>query len=183
MTIEKLNKEYKPLSVAVFLAIGGLLSGTLLGSFFVENPAGMVREWRVSGGSSLIPQAEGAEIDSAALTPQNAPSLVSANIGASSARPVEDVDMLYNRGAIGDFAPITKTKPISSVNGGKKISLSGTIYQVATGDTIQSISAMSGVPINTIIEFNPSVNFSSLVPGTPLAIPGQNDITALSAGN
>ena len=47
-TIEKLNKDYKPLSVAVFLAIGGLLAGALWSSIFVANPAGMVQERRVS---------------------------------------------------------------------------------------------------------------------------------------
>ncbi len=112
-TIEKLNKEYKPLSVAVFLAMGGLLSGVLWSSFFVMNPAGMVQERRVQGGSALIPQAEGAEIDSAALTPQSAPFLASANTGAENVLVTENVDVLYGEGALKDAQPVIKTKTTS----------------------------------------------------------------------
>ena len=162
--------------MAVFLAIGGLLSGLLWSSIFVSNPAGMVQERRVSGGSSLIPQAEGAEVDSAALMPQSAPFLASVNVSAGSVQRAENVDMLYGEGALKDAEPVVKTKTTASVNNTKKALASGIIYTVVTGDTVKSISTTFGVPIDMIVEFNPSVNFSSLVAGISIVIPGENDI-------
>ena len=162
--------------MAVFLAIGGLLSGLLWSAIFVSNPAGMVQERRVSGGSALIPQAEGAEVDSAALMPQSAPFLASANAAAESIQAVENVDVLYNEGALKDAEPVIKTKTAPSTNNTKETLASGIIYTIATGDTVKSISATFGIPINMIVEFNPSVNFSSLIPGTSIVIPGENDI-------
>jgi LysM repeat protein len=168
--------------VAVFLAIGGLLSGLLWSSVFVANPAGMIQERRVSGGSGLIPQAEGAEIDSAALTPQSAPFLAFANVNAESIQSVENTNVLYGEGAFKDAEPIEKTKTTASAASVvSKAPTSDVIYQVAVGDTPQSISAIFGVPINTIVEFNPSVNFSSLSPGISIIIPSQKDVTLLSS--
>lgn len=161
------------------MAIGGLLSGLLISSFFVANPAGTVKEQRVSGRSSLIPQAEGAEIDSAALTPQSAPFLASVdNAGAAGVRLAENVDVLYGEGALRDAGPVVKTKTTApTVSDTKQTLAPGIIYTVTKGDTIRSISASFNVPIDMIAEFNPSVNFSTLVPGTAIVIPGQNDIT------
>ena len=162
--------------MAVFLAVGGLLVGALWSSFFVANPAGMVQEQRVRGGSSLIPQAEGAEIDSAALTPQSVPFLASINTGAKSSQLAEDTDVLYGEGALKDPERAVKTTTAAS-NSAMKPLVYSVIYKVATGDTLASISTAFGVPINTIVEFNPSVNFSSLVPGSSIVIPSQNDAT------
>jgi len=169
--------------VAVFLAIGGLLSGLLWSSLFVSNPAGMVKERRVSGGPSLIPQAQGAEIDSAALTPQSAPFLAPSNDGTKSLRLAENVDVLYGKGALKDPGPVLKTKTTVSASKTKKAPASGMIYRVTKGDTIKSISAAFGIPIDTIVEFNPSVNFSPLDPGISIIIPGQNDIALFSSQN
>ncbi|HUC31707.1 MAG TPA: LysM domain-containing protein [Candidatus Paceibacterota bacterium] len=162
--------------MAVFLAIGGLLSGLLWSAIFVGTPAGMVQERRVPGGPSLIPQAEGAEIDSAALTPQSAPFLASANAGAASLQPAENVDVLYGEGALKDSEPVVKTKTTATASNIKDTPVAGLIYQAVKGDTIRSISTAFGVPINTIVEFNPSVNFSPLTPGISIVIPGQNDL-------
>ena len=175
-TIEKLNKDYKPLGVAVFLAIGGLLSGLLVSSFFVANPAGMVKETRVQGASSIIPQAEGAEIDSAALTPQSAPFLASENVGSGNFQPSGSLDTLYGEAALKDSGPVIKTKAVASTAGAKKALASGVIYQVVTGDTVESISAAFNVPIDMIVEFNPSVNFFPLNPGVSIVIPGKKDV-------
>ncbi len=161
--------------MAVFLAIGGLLAGALWSSFFVANPAGMVQERRVQGGSSLIPQAEGAEIDSAALTPQSVPLLDSVNAGAKSVQLAEDTDVLYGEGALKDPGQAIKTTTTAASNSAMKPLAYSVIYKVAAGDTLVSLSNIFGVPINTIVEFNPSVNFSSLVPGISIIIPSQND--------
>ncbi len=148
---------------------------------FAANPAGMVKEQRVSGGSALLPQAEGAEIDSAALTPQSAPFLASADTGTGDVQAAENIDVLYGEGALKDTEPTEKTKTAATANTTEKNLTSGVIYTVVAGDTIQSISASFGIPIDTIIEFNPSVNFSILVPGVSIMIPSPQD-SALFAG-
>jgi LysM repeat protein len=161
--------------VAVFLAVGGLLAGALWSSFFVANPAGMVQERRTQDSSSLIPQAEGAEIDSAALTPQSVPFLASVDTGAKSTQLAEDTDVLYGEGALKDPEQAIKTTTTAASNSATKPLAYSIIYRVAAGDTLASISTAFGVPINTIVEFNPSVNFSSLIPGISIVIPSHND--------
>jgi LysM repeat protein len=168
--------------VAVFLAIGGLLFGFLRSSIFVSFPAGVAQEQRVSGGSSLIPQAEGAEVDSAALTPASAPFLATISAGQGS-RPVENEDVLYGEGALKDPAQIQKTKTFAPATDSEQAPTSSVLYQVAIGDTLRSISSAFGIPMNTIVQFNPSVNFSSLGSGTSIVIPGKNDIALLDASN
>jgi len=167
--------------VAVFLAVGGLLAGALWSSFSVANPTGMVQERRVQGGPSLIPQAEGAEIDSAALTPQSAPSLAFVEAGAKASQLAENTDVLYSEGALKDPERAVKTTTTAVSNSATKPLAYSVIYKVAAGDTLASISTSFGVPINTIVEFNPSVNFSSLIHGVSIVIPSQND-TALFKG-
>ena len=179
-TIKKFNKEYKPLGVAVFLAIGGLLSSLIWGSLFSSNPAGVVQERRVSGGSDLIPQAEGAEVDSAALMPASAPFLASADTAVVTAPLAENVDVLYGQGAIKDPEKVIKTETSASTAATPKSFASGVIYTVASGDTISSISSAFNVPIDMIVEFNPSVNFSSLVPGISIVIPSQDSVSSLA---
>ena len=161
--------------MAVFLAVGGLLSGILWSSFFVAHPAGVAKEHRVEDGSPLIAQAEGAEIDSAALTPQSAPFLASASAGTASAQLAEDTDVLYGEGALRDPGQAVKAVAVAP-NLAHKPLASGIIYKISTGDTLASLSAQFGVPMNTIAEFNPSVNFSSLISGTSIVIPSQADI-------
>jgi LysM repeat protein len=135
----------------------------------------MVQERRVQGGPSLIPQAEGAEIDSAALTPQSAPLLASVDTGAKPAQLTENTDLLYGEGALKDPERAVKTTTTAASNSATKPLAYSVIYKVAAGDTLASISTTFGVPINTIVEFNPSVNFSSLIPGISIVIPSQND--------
>ncbi len=160
--------------MAVFLAIGGLLIGAFWSSFFVSNQAGIVYKRRIQGGSSLVPQAEGAEIDSAALTPQRVPFLASVDAGAKSVQLVEDADVLYGKGALKDPGRVAKTTTTISSNSVAKPLAYSVIYKIAAGDTLASISTAFDVPINTIVEFNPSVNFSSLVSGTSIVVPSQN---------
>lgn len=175
-TIQKFKSDYKPLGVAVFLAIGGLLSGLLWSSVFVSNPAGMVQEKRIPDGSALIPQAEGAEVDSAALTPQSAPFLALADTGPAASVSAENVDVLYNEGAVKDPGQVVKTQTAASTAAPTPLA-SGVVYKVINGDTLPSISATFNIPMDMIVEFNPSVNFSSLVPGISIVIPSQNSIS------
>jgi LysM repeat protein len=155
------------------------LAGFLWSTIFVANPTGTVQERRVSG-PTLIPQAQGAQIDSAALTPQSAPFLASADAETGSVQVAENVDVLYGEGALKDSEPVVKTKTAASTNNNAKKLASGVIYTSVAKDTLQSISAVFGVPIDTIVEFNPSVNFSALVPGISIVIPSQQDIASFS---
>lgn len=180
-TIQKLKGGYKPLGVAVFLAVGGLLSGLMWSSFFASIPAGTVQERRISGGAEFIPQAEGAEVDSAALMPESAPFLASASAGVTRGAPLaENVDVLYGEGAVKDLGRVIQTQTTALVATTPKPLTSGVIYTVAKGDTLSSISAAFDVPIDIIVEFNPSVNFSSLVPGISIVIPSEASISAFS---
>lgn len=163
--------------MAVFLVVGGLLSGAFWNSFFAPKPAGMVQERRATGGSALISQAEGAEIDSAALTPQSAPFIASADSGAQAPVPAENVDVLYGEAAVKDSGPVVKsTTTASTTSHASQPVASGVIYTVSSGDTLESIAAKFNVSIDMIVEFNPSVNFSLLAAGIPLVIPAQNNI-------
>jgi hypothetical protein len=136
----------------------------------------MAQVHRTPGSPLLIPQAEGAEIDSAALTPQSAPFLASANAGADGAQLAENVDLLYGEGAIKDSEPVIKATTNSLGGGSTKGLAMGVIYTAAANDTLRSISIQFGVPMNTIVQFNPSVNFSPLSAGVSIVIPGANDI-------
>jgi LysM repeat protein len=165
--------------MAVFLAIGGLLSGLIWSSLFVGG-AGIVQERRIPGGPELIPQAEGAEVDSAALTPQSAPFLASINGGAAGAQLAENIDVLYGAAALKDPERVIKTKTAAPTHTTGEAPVSGTIYQTVVGDTLKSISAAFNVPIDTIVEFNPSVNFSSLSANAFVVIPSQKDVSLLA---
>jgi LysM repeat protein len=102
--------------------------------------------------------------------------LASADTGAANSAMAENLDILYGKGAIKDPEQVIKTKTSAPANSGGKALASGVIYKVVAGDTLASISAAFGVPIDTIIEFNPSVNFSPLDPGISIIIPGQKDV-------
>jgi len=136
----------------------------------------MIQERRTPGSPLLIPQAEGAEIDSAALTPESAPFLASGNAGGAGSESAENVDVLYGEGALKDSEPVVKTETTVSGSGATKGLAMGIIYTAVANDTLQSISAAFGVPMNTIVQFNPSVNFSPLARGVSIVIPGKNDI-------
>jgi LysM repeat protein len=87
----------------------------------------------------------------------------------------EDTDVLYGEGALKDPERAVKTTTTAASSSATKPLAYSVIYKVTTGDALASISAAFGVPINTIVEFNPSVNFSSLTPGISIVIPSQND--------
>ena len=62
----------------------------------------------------------------------------------------------------------------------KILPTSGVVYQVRSGDTIESISENFGVPGDKIVQFNRSVNFASLSPGASIIIPGGKNISHLA---
>lgn len=149
--------------MAIILAVGGLLVGTV----FMPHSSG-IRETAAAAESFLIPQAQGAEVDSAALTVASAPFLASvnssANMGSAAIASALDAE-----GAIKDPEAFTKESLKSSASTGagasKKTLAYGVIYQVAAGDTLSSVANEFNVSENRIIQFNPSVNFSALIPG------------------
>jgi cytochrome c biogenesis protein ResB len=95
--VRKLNIRYKPLGVAVFLAVGGLLFGAL-----VIPKTGVIKQSVTLSGSSFIPEAQGAEIDSAALTVSDAPFLASANTDVLSSTSAQGIEVFYGDGAMED---------------------------------------------------------------------------------
>ena len=90
-----------PLGVAVFLVVGGLAFGAS-----VIPKTGVIKQSVSLGGSAFIQEARGAELDSAALTVQDAPFLASANIGASQTGTaigsVQNIGTFYSEGALRD---------------------------------------------------------------------------------
>lgn len=58
---------------------------------------------------------------------------------------------------------------------------SGVIYQSRVGDTLASIAQAFNIPQNKITQFNQSVNFSVLQPGTSIIIPGGTNVNVLLA--
>ena len=176
--VGKLNKDYKPLVVALVLAAGGLF----VGGIFVPHLPGTHRTDAFAE-SFFIPQAQGAEVDVAALAVASVPFLASANSGLS-ANSVPNVNALYDQGAIRDtgafVASLNGGQHILGTQGGKKSLAYGVIYQVVAGDTLGSIARQFNVSAKRIVQFNPSVNFSSLIPGISIIIPGRNDVNVFT---
>ena len=177
--VGKLNKDYKPLIVALILAVGGLFVGSIFASYHSG-----IRKTDALAGSFFIPRAQGAEVDAAALTVTSAPFLASGN-GGVPADPGQNVDALYAQGAIKDSGVFVvfsggSGQVASGMRGAGKPLAYGVIYQVAAGDTLSSIASQFNVSENRIIQFNPSVNFSALIPGISIIIPGRNDINAFT---
>ena len=160
--------------MAVFLGIGGLV----LGMFFAPK-SGAVQETVAFGEASIIPRAQGAEIDRAALTVESAPLLASVNTGAELRVAAND-DVLYGEGALKDPEQPVKSSASPSVATNKKVLIYGIIYQVVAGDTLDSISSEFNVPKTKIEQFNPSVNFSALDPGISIIVPGEKDVNVFS---
>jgi LysM repeat protein len=161
--------------VAVFLGIGGLFLGLIF------SPGSAVgQETRAFGASTLISQAQGAEIDSAALVVKSTPFLASADDVANIAS-VHNIDALYEEGALRDPGePLKMIAQSPADQSAKKPLIYGVIYQIAVGDTLDSIASAFNVPKSKIVQFNPSVNFSALDPGISIIIPGQKDVNAFS---
>lgn len=64
----------------------------------------------------------------------------------------------------------------------KILPTSGVIYSTQSGDTIESIADLFGIPQDKIMQFNGSVNFASLDPGTSIVIPGGKNLSRLATG-
>ena len=90
-----------PLGVAVFLVVGGLVFGAS-----VIPKTGVIKQRVSLGGSAFIREARGAELDSAALTVQDAPFLASADTGASqtgtAVASTQNIETFYSEGALRD---------------------------------------------------------------------------------
>jgi hypothetical protein len=150
-----------PLAVAVFLVAGGLLFG------YLSLPQNGVAKGRNGFGAvAIIPSAQGAEVDNnAALNVQSASFFAVAD-GHTTNFNQGTVNTSYgdNEGMVGDAgASIGASKEQSEV----------IHYSIQKGDTLASIEAVLGVSENDLLQYNPSVDFSSLTPGTVIAIPSE----------
>jgi len=97
-TTEKMNINYKPLIVAVFLVVGGLLAGSL----FLPK-SGVTEKKGAPGAPFLLPTAEGAELDSAAvLKGQDAPFLTSGDPSNGTVAPILWIAAPSGEGALED---------------------------------------------------------------------------------
>lgn len=65
----------------------------------------------------------------------------------------------------------------------KILPVSGVVYEAKPGDTLASISDLFGIPQTKIAQFNASVKFASLDPGTSIVIPGGKSVHLLSDGS
>ncbi len=226
-----------PLTVAVFLVVGGLASGAVF-----AKKTGTVEERGVLGGpvasASLLASAEGAEFaPPSAIGAPAAIALAGAGgpnggggtngITAGSGQPdsAAFADAVTPAGdAVQDLgAPvgpsfdrsgmITYTvKPgdnlskiaayfgisintIVSANPGLRANFlrigqtlnilptSGVVYASRAGDTLQSIADLFGISQDKILQFNGSVNFSELDPGTSVIIPGGTANALIAIGS
>lgn len=149
-----------PLAVAVFLVAGGLLFG------YLSIPQNGVAEGRGGFGVvAIIPSAQGAEVDNnAALNVQGASffatadgQTVTADQGTANASYGSGEGMVVDAGA----SPIVSNKQSEAIH-----------YSIRKGDTLASIEGAFGVSENDLLEYNPSVDFSSLALGTVIVIPG-----------
>jgi LysM repeat protein len=164
-----MNKEYKPLGVAVFLVASGLLFSFL---FLPKNGA---LEKKAVLDVSLFPKAHGAEIENdATLSVQGAPFLASPNAGIQPSVAAQPEDSLYGEGTLKDYdaSPTPIVIKQQSTTATVKVYGAGMLYQSVIGDTLQSISTQFGISPSKLTASNPSVNFSSLVAGTPIVILG-----------
>jgi LysM repeat protein len=155
--VGKLNSSYKPLIVAVFLAIAGLTFGSL-----AKPKAGIVEVRGVHGGPS--------------------PSPVLVGVGVSVAEGAQVVD--GSGSVLGQAVPLAANPEVSSVDfitaavqdPGQPVGItfdpSGSItYTVKKGDNLSQIAQRFNVSTANIISANPSVK-KVLSAGTTLTIPG-----------
>jgi hypothetical protein len=96
--VRKLNEDYKPLIVAVFLAVGGILA-----VFLFLPRAGVTETRNLPGAPFLVPSAEASEIDSAAvLKIQDAPFLTSGDPSNGNIVSMPQVGTTLSAGTLED---------------------------------------------------------------------------------
>lgn len=152
-----------PFGVAVFLIVGGLLSGAL---FVGKNGA----KTAGSGGFSFIPNAYGAQ------------SSESIN-NLDGAQAPETISALTSSGYDGDgvnYIAQEENAAFNSADGAVKdpggvfadsTSQSGIIdYTVQASDTISSIAQYFGITVDTIVNANPKIKSGSVTAGQILKI-------------
>jgi LysM repeat protein len=71
--------------------------------------------------------------------------------------------------------------PRASLSPQATLPLSGTTYTVVAGDTIWGIAQKFGLPLQRLIEANPSLDPNDLHPGDVIHIPGPNDVVPTPA--
>jgi len=149
-----------PLAVAVFLVVSALASGGL----FIKK-TGLTEERGVLGGPapSLLPSAQGAEIDQSAMVDAAplAPFVVSGGQGGSDPTVA--------------LADTVSTDDATVKDGGEPVGpafdRSGmTTYKVQPGDTLSAIASYFGISVPTILSANPGMTVNRLKVGQSLNI-------------
>ena len=140
------------------MVIGALVSGSL---FLPKN--GIVEEKGILGGPSFVANAQGAMVDSAAVSVQDAPFLTSMSGNDAQIASTQEIQDFYSNGAIQDPG-----QPIGpSID--QSVSIS---YKVHSGDNISQIAARFGITSGVIMAANPGLRPQYLKAGASITIPG-----------
>lgn len=163
--MEKTEKEYLPLGVAVFLVVGGLLASS---AFIHKNRS--LGDGGVFGGVAIVSSAHGAQAslpgdDLALVNTQDSSFLASLSYGSSNdgnyITQEEDATFNNNKGIVKDPGGVFS----------KQTNQSGVVsYTVQPGDTLPSIASYFGISMDTIINANPKMPSGTLTPGAILKI-------------
>lgn len=158
--VEKMNSNYKPLIVAVFLGIAGLVSG-----FWCLPKPNVIEQRGILGGPSspapiLVSVAQGAEVSDMANVIQTGNAVVINNPPTPNIINVTDAIGLTDS-AIKD--------PGTSI--GPAFDRSGMVaYTVQKGDSLANIASYFGVSVGTIASANSKIKAGSLKAGETLEI-------------
>lgn len=145
-----------PLTVAVFLAFGGLLIGVsfLPHNGFIEGRGGF------AGAAAIVPSAQGAEIsDNAALNVQDASFFATA--GAQDGGQQAVASYAESEGMVRDIGPA------ASVPEERSAVMS---YIVQKGDSLASVASYFGISQQTILAVNTNVQTNGMRAGEVITI-------------
>ena len=165
-----MNDSYKPLSVALFLGVVGLVGGIwCLPKPNAVEVRGVLGGLAASPGASqlLIGVAQGAEMtDSAALMTQTASAIMdnTTDGGEQSAGVGPGDPVVYADGAIQD--PGQPIGPVLDPSGPSQ----AVAYAVKRGDTLSGIATHFSVSVSNIIAANPGIHKKALQVGQVLQI-------------
>jgi len=162
--VRQLYRKNKPLTLAVFLVIGCLVSAGLV----LSKKTALIEERGILGGpgpSPLISSAEGAESGQSAV--------LGASVGGATAGSVVSGASAEYPNAVFADADSSDNATIkdSGVPVGPAFDRSGVIsYQVRKGDNLSKIAAYFGISVDTIVSANPGVRANLLKTGQELNI-------------
>ena len=178
-----MKSNYKPLIVAVFLAVAGIglrmYAFSTPGTLKVVSPSDRGTEGTSAGESLaslahsqvLIGVAEGAQVSNSAVLAQNAGVVTQSDDGTVSGETNDD-GFAYGIAAVADPG-----QPI-----GPDMDISQNItYTVKAGDTLSKLATKFNISANSIISANSNIHKKTLVVGMTLTIPSASTSTYASA--